>query len=148
MLPFSVELKPGLPVAEQILFAVKKAVISGQLQAGEKFPSVRQLSQELKVNPNTAHKVVAALVQEGVLSSEMADLMKDFDMYVSGNGDVGLTNQTGHPAVIVPYMMSDGEHSQPVCTTIIGNLFEDDRILSVAHAYQQATDWHLRRPKL
>ncbi len=67
MLPFSVELKSGLPVAEQILFAVKKAVISGQLRAGEKFPSVRQLSQELKVNPNTAHKVVAALVQEGVL---------------------------------------------------------------------------------
>lgn len=67
MLPFSISLKPGLPVAEQILFAVKKAVVMGQLQAGDKFPSVRVLSQELKVNPNTAHKVVAALVQEGVL---------------------------------------------------------------------------------
>jgi GntR family transcriptional regulator len=67
MLPFSIELKPGLPVAEQILFAVKKAVVVGQLKPGEKFPSVRVLSQELKVNPNTAHKVVAALVAEGVL---------------------------------------------------------------------------------
>lgn len=67
MLPFSIELKPGLPVAEQILFAVKKAVVTGQLRAGEKFPSVRVLSQELKINPNTAHKVVAALVSEGVL---------------------------------------------------------------------------------
>lgn len=67
MLPFSIELKPGLPVAEQILFAVRKAVVSGELKAGEKFPSVRTLSQELKVNPNTAHKVVAALVAEGVL---------------------------------------------------------------------------------
>ena len=67
MLPFSISLKLGLPVAEQILFAVKKAVVMGQLQAGDKFPSVRVLSQELKVNPNTAHKVVAALVQEGVL---------------------------------------------------------------------------------
>lgn len=67
MLPFTVELKPGLPVAEQILFAVRKAVVAGQLRAGDKFPSVRVLSQELKVNPNTAHKVVATLVAEGVL---------------------------------------------------------------------------------
>lgn len=67
MLPFPVELKPGLPVAEQILFAVKKAVVGGQLRPGERFPSVRVLSQELRINPNTAHKVVAALVAEGVL---------------------------------------------------------------------------------
>ena len=67
MLPFSIELKSGLPVAEQILFAVKKAVVTGQMRPGDKFPSVRVLSQELKVNPNTAHKVVAALVSEGVL---------------------------------------------------------------------------------
>jgi GntR family transcriptional regulator len=67
MLPFSVALKPGLPVAEQILFAVKKAVVTGQLRPGDKFPSVRVLSQELRVNPNTAHKVIAALVGEGVL---------------------------------------------------------------------------------
>ena len=67
MLPFSIELKSGLPVAEQILFAVKKAVVNGQLRSGDRFPSVRVLSQELKVNPNTAHKVVAALVNEGVL---------------------------------------------------------------------------------
>jgi len=67
MLPFSIELKPGQPVAEQILFAVKKAVVTGQLRAGDKFPSVRALGLELKINPNTAHKVVAALVAEGVL---------------------------------------------------------------------------------
>ena len=67
MLPFSFELKPGLPVAEQILFAVKKAVVTGQMRPGDRFPSVRVLSQELRINPNTAHKVVAALVAQGVL---------------------------------------------------------------------------------
>lgn len=67
MLPFSIELKSGLPVTEQILYAVKKAVVNGQLPEGMKFPSVRQLSQELRINPNTAHKVVATLVAEGVL---------------------------------------------------------------------------------
>jgi GntR family transcriptional regulator len=67
MLSFFVELKPGLPLAEQVVFAVKKAVVGGQLKAGETFPSVRVLSQELKINPNTAHKIVATLVTEGVL---------------------------------------------------------------------------------
>lgn len=59
--------KPGTPVSEQIIYAVKKAVVGGRMKPGDRFPSVRQMSQELKINPNTAHKVVAALVQEGVL---------------------------------------------------------------------------------
>jgi Asp-tRNA(Asn)/Glu-tRNA(Gln) amidotransferase A subunit family amidase len=83
-----------------------------------------------------------------LLMQEMASLMKDYDMYVPANGDVQLTNQTGHPAAIVPYKFSDGENSQPVCATIIGDLFADDKILSVAHAFQAATEWHLRHPRL
>jgi GntR family transcriptional regulator len=67
VLPFSIELKPGLPIAEQVIFAVKRAVVAGQLKAGQPFPSVRVVSQELKINPNTAHKIVAALVAQGVL---------------------------------------------------------------------------------
>ena len=67
MLPFPVDLKLGLPVTEQILFFVKRAVVSGQLKPGDKFPSIRQLSQELRINPNTAQKVIAELVNQGVL---------------------------------------------------------------------------------
>jgi len=67
VLPFSIELKPGLPIAEQVIFAVKKAVVAGQLQPGQPFPSVRIVSQELQINPNTAHKIVASLVAQGVL---------------------------------------------------------------------------------
>jgi Asp-tRNA(Asn)/Glu-tRNA(Gln) amidotransferase A subunit family amidase len=74
--------------------------------------------------------------------------MKYFDMYVSGSGDVGLTNQTGHPAAILPYKFGEGANAQPVCTTIIGALFNDDKILSVAHAFQRGTNFHLRRPKV
>lgn len=67
MLPFSIELKPGLPITEQVIFAVKKAVVAGRLKPGTAFPSVRLLSQELRINPNTAHKITATLVAEGVL---------------------------------------------------------------------------------
>ncbi len=72
MLPFSVEIKPGLPIAEQVVFAVKKAVAMGQLRPGDPFPSIRQFSQELKINPNTAHKIIAALVSECVLMTTPA----------------------------------------------------------------------------
>src|SRR5580704_13612513 len=67
MLPFSADIKPGLTVSEQVLFAIKKSVVSGQMRPGDRFPSVRVLSQELRINPNTAHKIVAALVAEGIL---------------------------------------------------------------------------------
>jgi GntR family transcriptional regulator len=67
VLPFSVSLAGGLPIYEQVIYAVTRAVVTGQLRPGDPFPSVRALSQELKINPNTAHKIVAALVDDGVL---------------------------------------------------------------------------------
>jgi GntR family transcriptional regulator len=67
MLPFTVELRSGLPLFGQVVYAVKKALVNGQLRPGDRFPSVRTLSQELKINPNTAHKIVATLVHDGLL---------------------------------------------------------------------------------
>jgi GntR family transcriptional regulator len=67
VLPFTVTLRPGLSVHEQVVFAVKKAIVSGRLRPGDEFPSVRALSKDLRINPNTAHKVVAALLTDGLL---------------------------------------------------------------------------------
>lgn len=67
MLPFAVSLVPGESPFRQVVYAATRAVLSGELAAGSPFPSVRELSQELKINPNTAHKVVAELVRSGLL---------------------------------------------------------------------------------
>lgn len=67
MLPFSVSLRPGLPIFEQVVHAASRAIASGQLRPGDAFPSVRALSQSLRINPNTAHRIVASLVEDGVL---------------------------------------------------------------------------------
>ncbi|MDR3458694.1 MAG: GntR family transcriptional regulator [Verrucomicrobiae bacterium] len=69
MLPFLVQIEDGLPVSDQILQAVRKAMLTGQLAAGDEFPSVRTLSQELRISPTTAHKVVAELKDTGYLAS-------------------------------------------------------------------------------
>jgi GntR family transcriptional regulator len=67
VIPFRLTFRPGISLYEQVVYAAKKAVISGQMRSGDPFPSVRALSQELKINPNTAHKVVTHLVAEGLL---------------------------------------------------------------------------------
>ena len=66
-LPFSIAIRPGAPVYEQIVYAVKKAVAQGVLKAGDRFPSVRGLSQELGINPNTVQKAFAELGDLGIL---------------------------------------------------------------------------------
>ena len=65
--PFRFELRPGEPIFDQVVFAAKKAFISGEFQAGQAFPSVRALAAELKIHPNTAHKVIQRLIQEKLL---------------------------------------------------------------------------------
>ena len=67
MLPFEITLKRGTPVYEQVLYAAKKSMVSGQLKPGDAFPSVRSISKELKVNPNTIQKAIAILKREGFL---------------------------------------------------------------------------------
>ncbi|KAB2906818.1 MAG: GntR family transcriptional regulator [Dechloromonas sp.] len=67
MLPFAIEIIPGGSIAEQITFAAKRAVVSGHLRAGDRFPSVRLLSQELRINPTTAHRAITTLVEQGIL---------------------------------------------------------------------------------
>ena len=69
MLPFSISLKPGVPLYQQVIYAVTRAVVTGQLRAGDPFPSVRALSQELKINPNTAQKVLTTIVERGLLEA-------------------------------------------------------------------------------
>ena len=67
MIPFRLSFEPGISLYEQVVYAAKKAMISGQMRPGDPFPSVRALSKALKINPNTAHKVVTQLVAEGLI---------------------------------------------------------------------------------
>lgn len=67
MLPFPVTLVPGESPYRQVVYAATKAIVSGDLATGAAFPSVRELSQALKINPNTAQKVVAELQRAGLI---------------------------------------------------------------------------------
>jgi GntR family transcriptional regulator len=69
MLPFLINLQSGEPIYEQIVRAVKRAVATGHLATGQQMPSVRVISRELGVNPNTVQKAITRLNDEGVLET-------------------------------------------------------------------------------
>ena len=91
MLPFRVELGPGESPYRQVVYAATRAVVSGELPAGAAFPSVRELSQSLKINPNTAHKVVAELVRCGIL-----EVLPGVGTIVKADGKRGSAAQRRH----------------------------------------------------
>ncbi len=55
-------------------------------------------------------------------------------------------NLNGFPAITVPCGFSDS--GLPIGLQLAGRPFEEETVLRAAHAYQQATEWHKRRPPL
>jgi Asp-tRNA(Asn)/Glu-tRNA(Gln) amidotransferase A subunit family amidase len=77
---------------------------------------------------------------------EMEELMAGIDAYVGGD-DLTLTNLTGHPTVVIPDGTREkSPNDQPGTITFTGKLFGESDLLALAHAYQQASGAHLRRP--
>ena len=78
----------------------------------------------------------------------MAKTFADVDVIVAPTGDpqIVLTNLTGHPAIIVPNGFR--ENGTPVSLTFLGRLYGEAKMMAVARAYQEATGFHLRYPKL
>jgi len=79
---------------------------------------------------------------------EMKKIFEKVDVYVAPpfGANLLLTNLTGHPAVVLPNGFDDSGH--PVSITFIGNLFDEGRLLALAKAYQDATEFHKQHPPL
>lgn len=64
MTPFKLKPNSTQSIFDQVVFAATKAILSGVLKPGDAFPSVRTMASDLKIHPNTAHKVIQHLIQE------------------------------------------------------------------------------------
>ena len=74
---------------------------------------------------------------------------KDFDVIVSpsfGGTQLLTTNLTGHPCVVVPNGFT--EKGNPTSISFLGKLFGEAAVVSLAHAYQQASEWEDLVPPL
>jgi len=93
-----------------------------------------------------------------LLMREMASVMSEVDVYVTpfdyadytpnpvATLNTSITNLTGQPCVVVPHGFN--EKGNPTSLTFVGRVFGEARMLAAAKAYQEATDWHLKHPKM
>lgn len=64
------EFSSNLPIYIQIMNLIKMKVVSGEINGGEKLPSVRDFSKELKVNPNTIQRAYQELEREELVITQ------------------------------------------------------------------------------
>ena len=60
-------LSSGVPVYLQLIEQVKHAIETGAIRAGEQLPSVRQMAEDLGINPNTVARAYRELEHEGII---------------------------------------------------------------------------------
>ncbi|NVJ87170.1 MAG: amidase [Algoriphagus sp.] len=87
--------------------------------------------------------------QRSILIQEMHDLMKEYDVIVTpsyGGQQLQITNLTGHPALCLPNGFNGG--GSPTSITLLGNLFEEDKLVLLGNYIQKNTDWQAKRPPL
>ncbi|MEK3795853.1 GntR family transcriptional regulator [Paenibacillus sp. FSL R7-0204] len=66
---FELDVRSRKPIYEQLTDKVKELIMHGILRADEQLPSVRALSSQLTVNPNTIQKAYRELEREGYIYS-------------------------------------------------------------------------------
>lgn len=113
----------------------------------------------------TALDFIQSQRRRAMLVAAWGEFMKDLDMFIANPmTDVGPNAQTGHPCAVVPYKFGQRPVTlsptpgaqpdaatlkpQPFCGVIVGGLYNDDKILSVAHQIQVNTDVVNRRPEI
>ncbi|UOQ91632.1 GntR family transcriptional regulator [Halobacillus shinanisalinarum] len=66
---FELDLRSRMPIYEQLVEKLKHLIINDVLQQDEKLPSVRELAQQLTINPNTIQKAYRELEAQGYIYS-------------------------------------------------------------------------------
>ena len=85
------------------------------------------------------------------LMQKVNEVMQQYDVIICpsrGDGNQSaITNLTGNPVVCVPTGF-DKKYNLPTGISFVGNLYDEATILSIAHAYQKATNWDETHPTL
>lgn len=64
-----IDYQSGIPIYVQIVNEIEKCVISGKLKPLDQMPSIRELAQELGINPNTVKKSYSELENKNIIKS-------------------------------------------------------------------------------
>ena len=146
----------------ELPYAAMRLILTAEAGAAfDEFTRSGKVNQMVQQNPGawpntfrSAHLIPAVeYVQanrvRSVAIAKWAELYKTVDVIVTPTNapnQLTATNLTGHPAVILPHGFRDD--GTPTSITFLGSLFGEANLLRVAHAYQQATNFHLKHPTL
>ena len=124
---------------------VRSGVVDKMVQQGQRSRanSLRQSRFIPAVEYIQANRFRSQLIEE------MHDLMSEYDVIISptfGGRQLLISNLTGHPVVTLPTGFDKEGH--PTSISFLGNLYEDDIILSFAHHFQKITRHHRVYPPL
>ncbi len=144
---------PEAPDLRPILSAEAAAAFDELTTSGRDELLVRQDPGSWPVSFRTARFIPAVeYIQANRLRTQLiADMDKVFqqvDVYLNpswGSSSLGITNYTGHPCVVLPNGFNEGT---PTSITFTGKLFGEAEVLSVAKAFQEATDFHKKHPQM
>jgi len=96
-----------------------------------------------------AVEYIQANRHRSLLIQDFHKKLGNIDVYLSpalSGRNLTMTNLTGHPCVVLPNGFR--KEGRPVSITFMGKLFGEGKLLQVAKIYQEATDFHLKHPKL
>jgi len=68
---FSLDNGSGVPIYRQVIHQIEQGILSGRLNKGDKLPTIRAMSVELKVHPNTIDRAYKELVIKGILTQQV-----------------------------------------------------------------------------
>lgn len=111
MLDIQVEYHSGIPVYKQIISAIEAAIALGQLADGDKLPSIRELSAQLGINPNTTAKVYRELELKGLIESR------------AGSGSFVLFQET---------LTLSATEKRNLVSSLFGNLLQEAKKLHIS----------------
>jgi len=149
--PFPVELPKMGSGPMDFLLTTEAAAAFDDLVRGDKLDLMSaEPERSAWVGSFRLHELVPAVqyIQANRARYRLMEAYHEFfsAMDVLVGSALGPTNLTGHPEIAFPHGFDS--KGQPAVLRLTGRLFGDADILLLAHACQQRTDFHLRRPKL
>lgn len=146
------KLSPAYGALAGIIIDVEGATSFAKLTASD---GIRQLAQQQEGSWPTTFRVgslvpaadyVRAMQLRAQLQRDMADAIKDVDLYVTPPfGSLVHTNLTGHPTLVTRCGLID---NVPQMVEFTGQLYREDAILRVGLAYERATEHHKAWPDM
>ena len=149
MVPIKLPQSPNLRI---ILSAEAAAAFDELTRSGADDEMVRQIRNAW---PNTfrearfipAVEYIQANRHRRLLIEDFHQVISQYDVILTptfGGSQLGVTNLTGHPVLAIPSGFDETNH--PTSISILGNLFDEEKILLLGDAIQQQTDHHLKHP--